>query len=108
MMHPKVRELYKQILLVGRDYPSGLSHVRVEAKRWFLHPSNVALSDEKSIHAAVMRGRRRVKEMMDVIQFSKYRAMKRRYETEVEENAVNVRSDVKEKEKEKGSESSAA
>ena len=32
-MHPLVRDLYKKLLTVGRDYPAGLDHVRDRAKR---------------------------------------------------------------------------
>ena len=31
-MHPLVRDLYKRIILCGRDYPGGLEVVRRKAK----------------------------------------------------------------------------
>lgn len=31
-----VRDLYKRLLLVGRDYPKGLDYVRARAKEAFL------------------------------------------------------------------------
>ena len=41
-MHPLVRDLYKRVLLVGRDYPhpQGLAHVRHKWKAALRNPEN--------------------------------------------------------------------
>jgi hypothetical protein len=76
-MHPLVRNLYKRILLVGRDYPAGLSHVRERAKQAF---ADDAAGDELAIKRSVARGRRYVRDMQDAVRLHKYRAVKQRYE----------------------------
>jgi len=76
-MRPVVRDLYKRIILVGREYPLGLSWVRKKAKPWFRQ--NAELTETADIHRAVSTGRYMVKEMIGVIQLKKYRAMKQRY-----------------------------
>lgn len=40
MMHPLVRDLYKRVILVGRDYPLGLDYVRRTWKRALRDPNN--------------------------------------------------------------------
>lgn len=76
-MHPKVRDLYKRIVAVGREYPQGLDWVRGKAKPWFAQ--NAALTDEVAIRQKVAEGRFWVREMKAVIALKKYRAMKNRY-----------------------------
>ena len=76
-MRPIVRDLYKRIILVGREYPLGLPWVRKKAKAWFRQ--NAALEDTADVNRAVATGRYMVKEMIGVIQLKKYRAMKQRY-----------------------------
>ena len=67
-MHPLVRDLYKRVLIVGRDYPAGLEHVKKKAKEYF------------EIKRAVARGRWYVRnEITGVIKLKKYRTMKQRY-----------------------------
>jgi hypothetical protein len=61
-MRPVVRDLYKQILVVGRGYPAGLDHVRDRAKREF--------------RKAVGYGRYMLREMRALIQLKKYRTLK--------------------------------
>jgi hypothetical protein len=39
-MHPLVRDLYKRVILVGRDYPLGLDYVRRTWKRALRDPKN--------------------------------------------------------------------
>lgn len=68
-MNPKVRDLYKRVLHVGRDYPLGLPTVRERAKQWFR--ANAHLTDETEIHQAVARGRWYVNEMIGVIKLKK-------------------------------------
>jgi hypothetical protein len=76
-MHPLVRDLYKRVLAVGRDYPLGLDYVRNKAKEAFR--ANANLTDEVEVKRAVNRGRWRVKEMIAVIQLRKYRQLNKRY-----------------------------
>jgi len=87
-MHPLVRDLYKKILTVGRDYPSGLTEVRRMAKERFRKrkdvkgayghfQSDVPLGDD--LKKAVHYGRYMLKEMVGVVQLKKFRALKQRY-----------------------------
>ena len=76
-MDPRVRDLYKRILVVGRDYPAGLDHVRERAKAEF--GKRAALTDDVEIKRAIAYGRYMVKEMIGVVQLKKYRTMKKRY-----------------------------
>jgi hypothetical protein len=92
-MHPLVRDLYKRIILVGRDYPLGLDYVRTQWKKalrnrdncpsCYKGPHEICLASmecERELRKAVGKGRHYVREMIGVIQFKKYRAMKKRYE----------------------------
>jgi len=79
-MDPRVRDLYKRLITVGRDYPTGLSHVREKVKREFFKRAN--LHDGLEINRAINYGRHMVREMTGIIQFKKYRALKQRYEDE--------------------------
>jgi hypothetical protein len=87
-MHPLVRDLYKRVIHVGRDYPTGLAHVRATWKQALGNPNNCPSCYEDPIKKeacheellrAVYRGRHMVKEMIGVVQLKKYRAMKQRY-----------------------------
>jgi hypothetical protein len=72
-----VRDLYKQFILAGKYYPQGLSYVKVRVKKGFYE--NEFLEDEKSIKAAVLKGRYFLKELIAFSKLHKYRAMKIRY-----------------------------
>jgi hypothetical protein len=76
-MHPLVRDLYRRILHVGKDYPGGLPYVRGRAKADFA--KNAGLTAERDILVAVHRGRWWANEMVGVVQLRKYRAMAQRY-----------------------------
>ena len=79
-MHPLVRDLYKRVLIVGRDYPLGLQYVKNKAKVQF--QTNSTLFEENSptdFMKAIHSGRWQVKEMIGIIQLKKYRTMKERY-----------------------------
>ncbi|KAG7393454.1 LYR motif-containing protein 5 [Phytophthora boehmeriae] len=80
MMDPKVRDLYKRFLYVGRDYPLGLDYVREKAKIAFF--KNRDLAEPVAIKKAVKRGRWMVREMVGVIQLKKYRTLNSRYTSE--------------------------
>lgn len=124
-MHPLVRDLYKRVILVGRDYPLGLDYVRTQWKKAIRNPNNCpscyrdslesssdsilhhstpqhpngrnsnestntnitvpvpcigSLVCEQELRKAVGKGRHYVREMIGIIQFKKYRAMKKRYD----------------------------
>lgn len=86
-MHPLVRDLWKRVVWVGRDYPTGLSHVKEVWKPAMRNPENCpswygphAPRDEEELLRAVHKGRQAVKEMVGVIQLKKYRSMKQRYD----------------------------
>jgi hypothetical protein len=76
-MHPLVRNLYKRIITVGREYPTGLDAVRTRAKAEM--KKNAHLEDGLELRRAISYGRWMVKEMIGVIQLKKYRAIKKRY-----------------------------
>ena len=76
-MQPLVRELYKRILAVGRDYPAGLAAVRRRAKREFFERRD--LRDAAEVKKAVGYGRYMIREMTGVIQLKKYRTLRSRY-----------------------------
>ena len=92
-MHPLVRNLYKRVLHVGHDYPTGMEHVRATWKKAIRNPQNCPACYDKGtgevqlgnpacqeeILFAVNKGRWMVKEMIGVIKLKKYRAMKQRY-----------------------------
>jgi Complex 1 protein (LYR family) len=84
-MHPLVRDLYKRVLTVGKDYPMGLDYVRMKAKDAFR--ANAGLTDEVEVKRAVNRGRWRVKEMIAVIQLRKYRQINKSYNANEDESA---------------------
>uniref|UniRef100_A0A7S4IVA8 Complex 1 LYR protein domain-containing protein n=1 Tax=Vannella robusta TaxID=1487602 RepID=A0A7S4IVA8_9EUKA len=69
--------LYKQFMIVGRDYPDGLDKVRKRAKRMFL--SNKDETDPQKLQEAFDRGNYMLEEMISTIQFHKYRALRKSY-----------------------------
>ena len=97
-MHPLVRDLYKRVIHVGHDYPTGWNHVREVWKKsmrnpancpsCYTHPSSPECQEE--LYHAVNRGRRMVKEMIGVIQLKKYRAMKQRYDSSSSDVVANA------------------
>lgn len=64
-MKAAVRDLYKRFLVVGKDYPKGLSYVREKAKQAFI--ANRNLQKDEEINRAVAKGRYMVKELIGVI-----------------------------------------
>jgi hypothetical protein len=92
-MHPLVRDLYKRVLLAGRDYPTGIDHVKAAWKKALRNPRNCpscygasgggndeeTAACEREIRRAVAKGRHMVNEMAGVARLKKYRAMKERY-----------------------------
>ena len=105
MIHPLVRDLYKRVIIVSRDYPTtDVQHIKQLWKTAIRNPDNCptwynndqftgtttgtnvtkdALEEEETnmdeLFHAVHRGRQMVKEMIGIIQLHKYRCMKQRY-----------------------------
>lgn len=79
-MNPKVRDLYRRFLYVGKDYPLGLSYVREKVKTAFF--KNKDLTDPLEVKRAIKKGRWMVQEMIGVIQLKKYRTLNSRYTSE--------------------------
>lgn len=72
-----MRNLYRRVITVGRDYPAGLEYVRTRAKAEIAKRKDI--TDEVELKRAVNYGRYLVKEMIGVIQLKKYRSIKSRY-----------------------------
>lgn len=79
-MNPRVRDLYKRFMVVGRDYPQGLAFVRDHVKAAFRRSADI--STDREINAAVNKGRYMVREMIALIQLKKYRTLRSAYQTE--------------------------
>jgi hypothetical protein len=79
-MRPDVRQLYKQLLFLGRDYPADFNVVRQKVRNAFLRNRDV--SDEKAVEKLVAHGRYVAAEMEALIKLKKYRTLKRNYGTE--------------------------
>ena len=77
-MNPRVRDLYKRFLLVGRTSPQGLSHIREKAKAAFI--DNRGLTDPTEVKKAVAKGRYWVRELQAIGKLHKYRQMRKRYD----------------------------
>jgi hypothetical protein len=100
-MHPLVRDLYKRVILVGRDYPLGLDYVRKTWKTALRNPENCpacyvystpiihSRECDRQVRKAVGRGRHMVNEMIGIIQLKKYRAMKQRYGTSADNSELS-------------------
>merc|ERR1711916_279617 len=71
------RNLYKQIIYTGRNYPGGLDYVRRMAKKEYKKYENE--TDPKKIKMALARGRWYLKELEATIQLHKYRTLKKNY-----------------------------
>ena len=78
-MHPKVRDLYKRILVSGRDYPLGLDWVREKAKAEFRRRAH--LDNELDVKRAVAYGRFMEREMRAITALKKYRTINARYKS---------------------------
>ena len=76
-MHKLVRDLYRRLLWVGKDYPKGLPFVRTKAKEAFF--KHAAVTEEEELFRLVATGRWWVKELIGLVQLRKYRALRRAY-----------------------------
>ncbi|ODQ78276.1 hypothetical protein BABINDRAFT_39767 [Babjeviella inositovora NRRL Y-12698] len=80
-MDPRVRQLYKSLLWMGRDYPysrrQGIKYFRTKLHRAFMSQSH--LQHELDIIRALHRGEYVIKELEALYFLSRYRAVKRSY-----------------------------
>ncbi|KAK7478626.1 hypothetical protein BaRGS_00030158 [Batillaria attramentaria] len=76
-LRPKVVQLYKTLLYLGRDYPKGYDYFRTKLKNAFL--KNKDVSDPKEIEMLIARGEYIVKELEALYMLRKYRTLKKRY-----------------------------
>ncbi|KAL3841956.1 hypothetical protein ACJMK2_020032 [Sinanodonta woodiana] len=76
-LRPKVVELYKTLLFLGRDYPKGYDYFRDKLKKAFL--KNKDVKDPKQIELLIARGEYVVKEIEALYMLRKYRTLKKRY-----------------------------
>jgi hypothetical protein len=112
-MHPFVRDLYKRVLIVGRDYPN-TDFQRVKSiwkaalrnptncPSWYnhttTHPNNGSIittqddkkNDIEELYFAIHRGRQAVKEMIGIIQLHKYRTMNKQYPSDHTDRICNT------------------
>ena len=78
-MYPLVRNLYKRFILAGRTYQGGFDSIRDKVKLEFM--KNAHLENDFDVKKAIANGRYWVREANAISKLSKYRAMKRRYDT---------------------------
>jgi hypothetical protein len=76
-MHPMVRDLYKRFMVVGQQYPQGLSYVRDRVRKEFLERKDI--SDELELKKAISYGRYWARELVAISKLHKYRALNKRY-----------------------------
>jgi len=75
--HSRVIHLYKTLLHLGKEYPTGSENFRSKLKTAFSR--NAHLRDPAEIETAISRGAFVVKEIEALYMLRKYRAMKNRY-----------------------------
>ncbi|KAI8906811.1 NADH-ubiquinone oxidoreductase complex 1/LYR family protein [Gorgonomyces haynaldii] len=76
-MDRRVRQLYKELLYYGREYPLGYNYFRNKLKQAFLKQQNLP-SDQ--LDKALERGRFVIKELEALWFLKKYRTIKKNYE----------------------------
>lgn len=76
-LRPKVIELYKTLLYLGREYPKGYDYFKKKCKAAFMKNKNV--TDSKEIEMLIARGQYVVKEIEALYMLRKYRTLKKRY-----------------------------
>ena len=97
-IHPLVRDLYKRVIHVGKDYPLPMYKIREIWKSAIRNPKNCpscynngprngvsmvvprSTQCEREIRLAVGKGRHMVREMIGIIQLKKYRTIKKNYD----------------------------
>lgn len=79
-----MRQLYKQFLLIGREYPEPFVKVRDRIKKGF--QANSKCCDNKSVEKALERGYFVLKEVEALIRLRKYRTLNKRYGKDADRN----------------------
>ncbi|XP_070551619.1 LYR motif-containing protein 5B-like [Ptychodera flava] len=72
-----VKQLYKTLIYLGRDYPKGYGYFRERCHRAFMKNKNI--EDPEKIREMIGRGEYIIKELEALYMLRKYRAMKKRY-----------------------------
>ncbi|XP_002738948.1 electron transfer flavoprotein regulatory factor 1-like [Saccoglossus kowalevskii] len=72
-----VKQLYKNLIFLGREYPKGADYFRERCHRAFM--KNKELTDPEQINELIGRGEYIIKELEALYMLRKYRAMKKRY-----------------------------
>lgn len=73
-MDPRVRQLYRTLVWMGRDYPGGIGNYRTKLKRAF---KRTPAATEKEMEAALAKGDYVIKELEALYFLSRYRHLKR-------------------------------
>uniref|UniRef100_A0A8C7T1K9 Electron transfer flavoprotein regulatory factor 1 n=1 Tax=Oncorhynchus mykiss TaxID=8022 RepID=A0A8C7T1K9_ONCMY len=87
-LRSEVRQLYKNLLFLGREYPKGADYFRERLKGAFM--KNKDVTDPKEIKKLVDRGEFVIKELEALYYLRKYRAMKKRYYEEELSAVLNI------------------
>ncbi|XP_064794554.1 electron transfer flavoprotein regulatory factor 1 isoform X1 [Oncorhynchus masou masou] len=87
-LRSEVRQLYKNLLFLGREYPKGADYFRERLKGAFM--KNKDVTDPKEIKKLVDRGEFVIKELEALYYLRKYRAMKKRYYQEELSAVLNI------------------
>jgi hypothetical protein len=72
-----VRNLYKQLIWAGRDYPAGLDKLRSGAKRAFFAKKDE--KDPEKISQALRHGEFVLQELEALVKLHKYRSLQKQY-----------------------------
>ena len=75
-MDPRVRQLYKKLLFIGREYPAGYEKFRAGCKAAFLKKRDLPADQ---VQKAIEHGEYVYKELEALWFLKKYRSMKTRY-----------------------------
>lgn len=87
-IHPRVRQLYKQFLLLGPQMPTmPMERYRAIVKRQFIKNKDIAPNSDE-FKKALAWGRVGLREVEAVIHVHKFRAMKRNYDWENGSNSL--------------------
>lgn len=73
VMDFRVRNLYKRLILLARDYPRGFSEARIKLQ-------NAFRSSQAPLDEALAKGKSVARELETLIYLHKYRALFKRYE----------------------------
>lgn len=87
-LRSEVRQLYKNLLFLGREYPKGADYFRERLKSAFM--KNKGVTDPEEIKKLVDRGEFVIKELEALYYLRKYRAMKKRYYEEELSAVLNI------------------